>query len=145
MLNLDFSKVQEKEYFKVGDNKAYVSGVAIKTNMNGKRFLEVKLTNGKASMTDNIYLLDSTMWRVQQFLKACQLPHKGQVSLDEKSILSRHLIINCVAEAYTKKDGTEGTAIRVKEYKIDPEIGYSDTESASAEEVGHEVADDLPY
>ena len=145
MLNLDFSKLQEKEYFKVGDNKAYVNGVAIKTNMNGKRFLEVKLTNGKAAMTDNIYLLDSTMWRVQQFLKACQLPHKGQVSLDEKSILSRHLIINCVAEAYTKKDGTEGTAIRVKEYKIDPEIGYSETESAPAEEVGHEVADDLPY
>ena len=145
MLNLDFSKVQEKEYFKVGDNKAYVNGVAIKKNMNGKRFLEVKLTNGKASITDNIYLLDSTMWVVQQFLKACQLPHKGQVSLDEKSILSRHLIINCVAEAYTKKDGTEGTAIKVKEYKIDPEIGYSDTESAPAEEVGHEVADDLPY
>ena len=145
MLNLDFSKVQEKEYFKVGDNKAYVNGVAIKKNMNGKRFLEVKLTNGKAYITDNIYLLDSTMWRVQQFLKACQLPHKGQVSLDEKSILSRHLIINCVAEAYTKKDGTEGTAIKVKEYKIDPEIGYSDTESAPAEEVGHEVADDFPY
>ena len=145
MLNLDFSKVQEKEYFKVGDNKAYVNGVAIKKNMNGKRFLEVKLTNGKASMTDNIYLLDSTMWVVQQFLKACQLPHKGQVSLDEKAILSRHLIINCVAEAYTKKDGTEGTAIKVKEYKIDPEIGYSDTESSPAEEVGHEVADDLPY
>ena len=145
MLNLDFSKVQEKEYFKVGDNKAYVNGVAIKTNMNGKRFLEVKLTNGKAAMTDNIYLLDSTMWRVQQFLKACQLPHKGQVSLDEKSILSRHLIINFVAEAYTKKDGTEGTAIRVKEYKIDPEIVYNDAEIAPAEEVGHEVADDLPY
>ena len=50
MLNLDFSKVQEKEYFKVGDNKAYVNGVAIKTNMNAKRFLEVKLTNGKAAI-----------------------------------------------------------------------------------------------
>ena len=145
MLNLDFSKVQEKKYFKVGDNKAYVNGVAIKTNINGKRFLEVKLTNGKSSITDYIYLLDSTMWCVQQFLKACQLPHKGQVSLDEKAILSRHLIINCVEEAYTKKDGTEGTAIKVKEYKIDPEIGYSDSESAPAEEVGHEVSDDLPY
>ena len=82
MLNLDLTKVESKEYvnFPVGKTKCWVNNIFKKTPQGGgTSFLEVKLTDGRATLVDKLYLTDKAMWRIQQFLKACQLPHKGNV------------------------------------------------------------------
>lgn len=127
MLELDLTNAEKKEFsnFPVGKTKCWVSKVVKKAPQGqGNPFLEVKLTDGTALLTDRIYLTDKAKWRVQQFLKACQLPHKGKVSLHEEDIENCHIIVDCFAEAYKKQDGTDGTAIRVKSYNIDPEFAY---------------------
>lgn len=146
MLNLDLTKVENKEYvnFPVGKTKCWVNNIFKKTPQGGgTSFLEVKLTDGNATLTDKLYLTDKAMWRIQQFLKACQLPHKGNVQVEESDIRNRHIIVECVAEAYRKQDGTEGTAIKVKNYLVDPEFGYGPIQK---QEPVQEVAeDDIPY
>ena len=103
MIEIDLSAVPEREYknFEVGMNKCYVNSIKKTTSQSGNPMLEVwfKRADG-AALKDHLVLTPAAMWRVQTFLKACQLPHKGKVSFDEKDILSRHLIVECMAEAY---------------------------------------------
>ena len=145
MLNLDLTKVESKEYvnFPVGKNKCWVSNVFKKTPQGGgNSYLEVKLTDGKATLVDKLYLTDKAMWRVQQFLKACQLPHKGNVQIDENDIRNRHIIVECVAEAYKKQDGTDGTVIKVKNYIEDSDFSFP---TQSEGPVSNVAEDDIPY
>lgn len=148
MLELDLTNVESKEFatFPVGKTKCWVNKVVKKApQMGGNSYLEVKLTEGTALLTDRIYLTDKAKWRVQQFLKACQLPHKGKVSLDEADIENRHIIVECFAEAYKKQDGTDGTAIRVKSYNIDPEFSYPAVTPAEAPATQDVPSEDIPY
>lgn len=129
MLELDLTNVQNNEYknFKVGKNKCYINGVLLKNSQAGNRMLEVRMRDAEgATLVDRLVLTDKAMWRVKQFLKACQLPHSGKVTIDEKQLISRHLIVDCVAEAYKKDDGTDGTAIKVKTYIEDPDFSFGD-------------------
>lgn len=146
MISVDFTGVIHKEFepFKPGKNKVYVNGIKQKETATGdKKFLEVQFTDGHTRLTERIYLTDASKWRLQEFLKACQLPHTGKVEIAEEDILSRHLIIECVAEAYKKDDGTTGTSIKVKKFLADPDITYNAVEEKQAEEdIG---SDDLPY
>jgi hypothetical protein len=142
MIELDLTNVKETEYknFKVGKNKCYINGVLLKKSQAGNNMLEVRMRDAEgATLTDKLVLTEKAMWRVKQFLKACQLPHSGKVNIDEKQLLSRHLIVDCVAEAYTKQDGTEGTAIKVKQYIEDPSFSFGD--DAPKEEIKE---DDIP-
>lgn len=142
MLELDLTKAENKEYknFKVGKNKCYINGVLLKNSQAGNKMLEVRMRDEEgATLVDRLVLTEKAMWRVKQFLKACQLPHNGKVSIDEKQLLNRHFIVDCVAEAYTKQDGTEGTAIKVKEYIEDPDFSFGD--DVKQEEVKEE---DIP-
>lgn len=143
MLEFDLNGVEHKEYvsFPVGKNKCWVNRIIKKAPQAGKPYIELKMTDGNATITDRLYLTDTAKWRIQQFLKACQLPHKGTVKVDEKDIEGRHLIIECVAEAYKKQDGTEGTAIKVKNYLQDTEFSYG-SEEQPKEEL---TLDDIPY
>lgn len=148
MLELDLTNVESKEYatFPVGKTKCWVNKVVKKAPQGGgNAYLEVKLTNGRALLTDRIYLTDKAKWRVQQFLKACQLPHEGKVSLDEADIENRHIIVDCFAEAYKKQDGTDGTSIRVKSYNIDPEISYPAVATAGVAVEQDVPSEDIPY
>jgi len=129
MLELDLTNVKSNEYknFNVGKQKCYINGVLLKTSQAGNKMLEVRFSNADgAKLIDKLVLTDKAMWRVQQFLKACQLPHKGKVNIDEKQLLGRHLIVDCIAESYTKQDGSEGTAIKVKSYIEDPAFSFAD-------------------
>ena len=148
MLELDLTNVESKEFsnFPVGKTKCWVNKVVKKAPQGqGNPFLEVKLTDGTALLTDRIYLTDKAKWRVQQFLKACQLPHEGKVSLDESDIENRHIIVDCFAEAYKKQDGTDGTAIRVKSYNIDPKFSYPAVTPAVAPAEQDVPSEDIPY
>lgn len=146
MLNLDLTKVENKGYvnFPVGKSKCWVSNIFKKNPQGGgNSYLEVKLTDGTATMVDKLYLTDKAMWRVQQFLKACQLPHKGNVQVEESDIRNRHIIIECHAEAYLKQDGTEGTSIKVKNYLVDNDFSFPAIEE---KQVAQEVQEDeIPY
>lgn len=146
MISVDFTGVVHKEFeqFKPGKNKVYINSIKQKETADGsKKFLEVHFTDGKTFLTDRVFLTDNSKWRLQEFLKACQLPHKGKVEIDEEDILGRHLIIECVAEAYKKQDGTDGTSIKVKKYLVDSDFGYGPMEEKQPEEeIG---AEDLPY
>lgn len=148
MLELDLTNVENKEFanFPVGKTKCWVNKIVKKAPQGqGNPFLEVKLTDGTALLTDRIYLTDKAKWRVQQFLKACQLPHTGKLLLDESDIENRHIIVECFAEAYTKQDGTAGTAIRVKSYNADPEFSYPAVTSAEAPAEQDVPSEDIPY
>lgn len=148
MLELDLTNVESKEYatFPVGKTKCWVNKVVKKAPQGqGNPFLEVKLTEGTALLTDRIYLTDKAKWRVQQFLKACQLPHKGKVSVNGADIENRHIIVECIAEAYKKQDGTDGTAIRVKSYNVDPEFSYPAVPPAEAPATQDVPSEDIPY
>ena len=148
MIELDLSGVQQNEYkyFDVGINKCYIDSVKKTTSQSGNPMLEVHLKRKDgASLTDRLVLTPSAMWRVQVFLKACQLPHKGKVSIDEKDINSRHLQVECFAEAYKKQDGTDGTVIKVKKYIADPDFNYAALEQAMKEQPEQTVSsDDIP-
>lgn len=145
MLELDLSQVKESQHknFNVGKNKCYVNGVFLKTSQAGNKMLEVRMRDAEgATLIDKLVLTDKAMWRVKQFLKACQLPHNGKVSIDEKQIVGRHFIVDCVAEAYTKQDGTEGTAIKVKEYLVDNDFSFIDEKKVA--ELEEKQYDDVP-
>lgn len=148
MLELDLTNVESKEFatFPVGKTKCWVNKIVKKApQMGGNAYLEVKLTDGTALLTDRIYLTDKAMWRVQQFLKACQLPHKGKVQINEGDIENRHIIVECFAENYKKQDGTDGTAIRVKSYNVDPEFSYPAVTPADPPAVQDVPSEDIPY
>ena len=137
MIELDLSGVKNSEYknFDVGMNKCYVNSIKKTTSKNsGNEMLEVwfKRADG-AVLKDHLVLTPAAMWRVQTFLKACQLPHTGKVSFEEKDILSRHLIVECMAEAYTNKDGQEGTVIKVKKFLADKDFNYALIDQAKAQ------------
>lgn len=145
MIEIDLTNVKTNEYknFKLGSNKCYIADVALKKSMSGNKMLEVKLKDAEdATLIDKIVLTDKAKWRVQQFLKACQLPHKGKISIDEKQLISRHLIVDCIAESYKKQDGTDGTAIKVKTYMVDNDYGYADP--VQAEPALEEQEEDIP-
>lgn len=146
MLNIDFSNVKETTFstFGVGTYKVFVNGIEKKKTMDGsKQFLEVRLTDGTSRISDKVFITEQSLWRVQQFLKACQLPHKGKVSLEEKQIVGRHLVIKTKAEAYKKQDGTDGTAIRVERYEADPEIVYGEEKKEEAKQTT--ASEDAPF
>lgn len=148
MFELDLTNVESKEYatFPLGKTKCWVNKVVKKAPQGGgNAYLEVKLTDGTALLTDRIYLTDKAKWRVQQFLKACQLPHEGKVSVNEADIENRHIIVECIAEAYKKQDGTDGTAIRVKSYNVDPEFSYPAVTPAEAPAMQDLPSEDIPY
>lgn len=126
MIELDLTAADSGyKNFKVGSNKCWITSVSKKTSQSGNPMLLVNLRDSEgATLKDHLVLTQQAMWRVKQFLKACQLPHSGKVTIDEKDITGRHLIVNCLAEAYTKDDGTEGTAIKVKEYLVDNDYSF---------------------
>ena len=138
MLELDLTAADNNGYknFKVGANKCWITSVSSKTSQNGNKMLVINLRDKEgATLKDHLVLTESAMWRVKQFLKACQLPHNGKVTIDEKDITGRHIIVNCYAEAYTKQDGTEGTAMRIKEFIIDKDFSFAPkTETTPSEE-----------
>lgn len=143
MLELDLTKVQNNEYknFKLGKNKCYINGVLLKNSQAGNRMLEVRMQDAEgATLVDRLVLTDKAMWRVKQFLKACQLPHSGKITIDEKQLLNRHLIVDCFAESYKKDDGTDGTAIKVKTYIEDPDFSFID----EVKEDGPKAEEDIP-
>lgn len=136
MIELDLSAVQDNGYknFKVGQNKCWITNISKKTSQSGNPMLLVNFRDKEgATLKDHLVLTQSAMWRVKQFLKACQLPHTGKVTIDEKDIMGRHLIVHCFAEAYKKDDGTEGTAIKVKEFLVDNEYSFTKTEAVEEE------------
>lgn len=147
MLELDLTAADNNSYknFKVGANKCWITGVSSKTSQSGNKMLVINLRDKEgATLKDHLVLTESAMWRVKQFLKACQLPHNGKVSIDEKDITGRHIIVTCYAEAYTKQDGTEGTAIKVKEYSIDKDYSFAPkTEATPSEEKKKD--DEVPF
>lgn len=132
MIELDLTAADSGyKNFKVGSNKCWITSVSKKTSQSGNPMLIVNLLDKEgATLKDHLVLTQQAMWRVKQFLKACQLPHSGKVTIDEKDITGRHLIVNCLAEAYTKDDGTEGTAIKVKEYLVDNDYSFVKPEEA---------------
>lgn len=146
MIELDLSAVQDNGYknFKVGQNKCWITNISKKTSQSGNPMLLVNFRDKEgATLKDHLVLTQSAMWRVKQFLKACQLPHTGKVTIDEKDLTGRHLILNCIAEAYTKDDGTEGTAIKVKEFLVDNE--YSFTKPEAVKEENKKEGSDIPF
>ena len=138
MLELDLTAADNNGYkdFKVGANKCWITNVTSKLSQSGNKMLVVMLRDKEgATLKDHLVLTESAMWRVKQFLKACQLPHNGKVSIDEKDITGRHIIVNCYAEAYKKDDGTEGTSIKVKEFIMDKDYSFAPkTEAVPSEE-----------
>lgn len=144
MIELDLSAVQDNGYknFKVGQNKCWITNISKKTSQSGNPMLLVNFRDKEgATLKDHLVLTQSAMWRVKQFLKACQLPHNGKVTIDEKDITGRHLIVNCFAEAYKKDDGTEGTAIKVKEFLVDNDYSFAKPEAVVEEK---EEETDIP-
>ena len=147
MIELDLTAADNNGYknFKVGANKCFVTSVSSKLSQNGNKMLVVMFRDKEgATLKDHLVLTESAMWRVKQFLKACQLPHNGKVSIDEKDITGRPLIVNCYAEAYKKDDGTEGTAIRVKEFIIDKDYSLPPSMQQAPEEK-KPVQDEVPF
>jgi hypothetical protein len=136
MLELDLTAADNNGYknFKIGANKCWITGVSSKTSQSGNKMLVIKLRDKEgATLKDHLVLTESAMWRVKQFLKACQLPHNGKVSIDEKDITGRHIIVNCYAEAYKKQDGSDGTLIRVKEFIVDNDYSFAPKEEPKTE------------
>lgn len=149
MIELDLTSVKTQEYknFEVGMNKCYVNSIKKTTSQSGNAMLEVWLKKADgAALKDHLVLTPAAMWRVQTFLKACQLPHTGKLKFEEKDILSRHLIVECMAEAYVGKDGKEGTAIKVKKYLVDNDFNYELLDKANEikEETKQEYTGDIP-
>ena len=151
MIELDLSEVQNNTTYKnfdVGMNKCYVNSIKKTTSKNsGNAMLEVWLKRADgATLKDHLVLTPAAMWRVQTFLKACQLPHTGKLKFEEKDILSRHLIVECMAEAYKTQDGQDGTSIKVKKYLADSDFNYEiiDKVSAPKEETKQEYTGDIP-
>lgn len=146
MLELDLNQATDNGYknFKVGMNKCWITNVVKKTSQNGNDMLVVLLKDKEgATLKDHLVLTPAAMWRVKQFLKACQLPHNGKVTIDEKDITGRHIIVNCYAEAYKKDDGTEGTSMKVKEFIMDADYSFAPKEVAQPkQESGSE--EDIP-
>ena len=146
MLELDLTAADNNGYkdFKVGANKCWITSVTSKLSQSGNKMLVVMLRDKEgATLKDHLVLTESAMWRVKQFLKACQLPHNGKVSIDEKDITGRHIIVNCYAEAYKKDDGTEGTSIKVKEFIMDKDYSFAPkTEAVPSEE---KKDDEVPF
>lgn len=139
MIELDLSVVQNNNTYKnfdVGVNKCYVNSIKKTTSKNsGNAMLEVWLKRADgATLKDHLVLTPAAMWRVQVFLKACQLPHTGKLKFEEKDILSRHLLVECLAEAYKTQDGQDGTSIKVKKYMPDPDFNYAALDQAVKEE-----------
>lgn len=135
MLELDLTAVEGGyKNFKVGQNKCWITSVAKKDSQNGNKMLVVNLRDKEgATLKDHLVLTPAAMWRVKQFLKACQLPHNGKVVIDEKDLTGRHIIVNCYAEAYKKQDGSDGTLIRVKEFIVDNDYSFAPKEEPKAE------------
>jgi len=145
MIELDLTKVNDYKTFNIGINKCYVNGVKIKTSQAGNKMLEVSLRNlDDATLIDRLPLTEKAMWRVKQFLKACQLPHHGKVAFEEKDLLSRHLMVECFAEAYKRQDGTDGTAIKVKTYLEDPNVQNLSVSSVAQAEESAVEEEDIP-
>ena len=138
MIEIDLSEVKNNNTYKnfdVGANKCYVNSIKKAMSQSGNEMLEVWLKRADgATLKDHLVLTPAAMWRVQTFLKACQLPHTGKLRFDEKDILSRHLIVECFAEAYTNKDGQEGTVMKVKKYLKDSDFNYELIQQATAKE-----------
>jgi len=131
MIELDLSQATDNGYknFKPGMNKCWVTNVVKKTSTNGNAMLVVMFRDAEgATLKDHLVLTPAAMWRVKQFLKACQLPHSGKVTINESDIEHRRLILNCYAEAYKKDDGTEGTSMKVKEFLQDPNFSVAPKE-----------------
>lgn len=138
MIELDLSGVQNNNTYKnfdVGVNKCYVNSIKKTTSKAGNAMLEVWLKRADgATLKDHLVLSPAAMWRVQVFLKACQLPHTGKLKFEEKDILSRHLLVECFAEAYKTQDGQDGTSIKVKKYMPDPDFNYALIDEATKKE-----------
>lgn len=84
-----------------------------------------------ASIRENLVFIPSAFWKIDVFLKACGFAfQKGQkVDVNEQLLKGRRFSAEVYEELYTKQDGTEGKAARIR--NLQPVTGQSAQQAAA--------------